>query len=267
LETARPRALLSRPAPGCPVFRARFPNGGLIIGLLRAVSIISDDACFKIDSKGMSLRAMDPARVAMVDFKLYSSAAEEWVADGELKMDVSLSELLRAVGRIGGEPITLTYDPEKKIIQITLANASRERRVYVKALSEVEGEGVEVGEDFAAGAMVEAKTLHDAIEDCRIINGQRLRLSIAPDSITLSAEGEMGRARITLPKAGAAIYSINADREYSALYPTAYLSRIVKAGMAASNTASIGLSENGPLKVGFDFISGRLDYYLAPQIA
>jgi len=59
---------------------------------------------------------------------------------------------------------------------------------------------------------------------------------------------------------------MDADREYSAIYPAAYLSRVVRAGMAASSTASIGLSENMPLGVGLDFISGRFDYYLAPQI-
>jgi DNA polymerase III sliding clamp (beta) subunit (PCNA family) len=34
-----------------------------------AISILVDEATFKIDPDGLKLRAMDPSRVAMIDFE------------------------------------------------------------------------------------------------------------------------------------------------------------------------------------------------------
>lgn len=94
------------------MFRARFPNADFLLDLLRAISVISEEACLKIGTDEMTLKAVDPARVALVDFELYNSAAEEWELDGHesLRMNVNVSEVLRMIGKVKkGETITILH--------------------------------------------------------------------------------------------------------------------------------------------------------------
>ena len=66
-------------------------------GIVDVVSTLVDEAKFNIDSKGVSLKAVDPAHVAMIDLKIEKSAFEEFSADEtELGIDLDkIKEVLR----------------------------------------------------------------------------------------------------------------------------------------------------------------------------
>ena len=58
-------------------------------GIVDVVSTLVDEAKFNVNAKGVSLKAVDPAHVAMVDLKIDKSAFEEFAADDtELGIDL-----------------------------------------------------------------------------------------------------------------------------------------------------------------------------------
>ena len=57
-------------------------------GIVDVVSTLVDEAKFNVNAKGVSLKAVDPAHVAMVDLKIDKSAFEEFAADDAMEARV-----------------------------------------------------------------------------------------------------------------------------------------------------------------------------------
>src|SRR3989304_2391782 len=51
------------------MFKLKVSDAKLLRDMVTAISILVDEATFKIDPDGLKLRAMDPSRVAMIDFE------------------------------------------------------------------------------------------------------------------------------------------------------------------------------------------------------
>ena len=51
------------------MFRLKVADIKSLRDMITTISILVDEATFKLDPEGMKLRAMDPSRVAMVDFE------------------------------------------------------------------------------------------------------------------------------------------------------------------------------------------------------
>ena len=51
------------------MFKLKVSDAKLLRDMATAISILVDEATFKIDPEGLKLRAMDPSRVAMIDFE------------------------------------------------------------------------------------------------------------------------------------------------------------------------------------------------------
>jgi proliferating cell nuclear antigen len=52
------------------MFKLKVADSKLLRDMATAISILVDEATFKIEPDGLKLRAMDPSRVAMIDFEL-----------------------------------------------------------------------------------------------------------------------------------------------------------------------------------------------------
>src|SRR3989337_2875891 len=78
------------------------------------VSTLVDEAKFNVGKDAVSIKAVDPAHVAMVDLALDRSAFEQYKAEeGELGIDMDkMKEILRLVEAGGGE--SLPPDQGKK---------------------------------------------------------------------------------------------------------------------------------------------------------
>ena len=84
-----------------------------------SISIISDlvnEGNFKIDSSGIEMIAMDPANVAMVIFKLLSSAFIEYDVKEEINIAVNLSNMKQILRRAKpSDTLTLELDQKNKL--------------------------------------------------------------------------------------------------------------------------------------------------------
>src|SRR3989344_9070061 len=90
--------------------------------LTEPISIIAElvnEVRFKLDKDKLELIAMDPANVAMVVFKLLSSAFTEYKLDGHQEICVSLDSLKQILRRVKSSDIlTLELDKDKNRLKI-----------------------------------------------------------------------------------------------------------------------------------------------------
>ena len=103
------------------MFKLKVSDAKLLRDMATAISILVDEATFKIDPEGLKLRAMDPSRVAMIDFEWPKSIFQEYVATEPSKMCINISELLKLLKRAGrDEAVELSLDDKTGRLQITI---------------------------------------------------------------------------------------------------------------------------------------------------
>ena len=93
------------------MFTLKVADAKLFRDMISAISILVDEATFKIDPEGMKLRAMDPSRVAMIDFEWPKAISEEYTTSEPTKMCINVSELLKLLRRASkDEAVELSLD-------------------------------------------------------------------------------------------------------------------------------------------------------------
>ncbi|MBT7148520.1 hypothetical protein HN947_00100, partial [Candidatus Woesearchaeota archaeon] len=64
-----------------------------LVDSINVISEIVNEVRFDVDGEKIGLVAMDPANVAMIDFKLFSSAFSEYSVDKSHQLCISLDSL------------------------------------------------------------------------------------------------------------------------------------------------------------------------------
>jgi len=250
------------------MFMMRLPNAEYAADLFKAVAAVVDEASFRITQDSLRLVSMDPAHVSLVDFELRKEAAEEFVAEREAELTVNLQDLLKFLKRAKkNETLTLTYDEERRRLNIVLADPtkSRERKYQLNTLEPVSASGASPRLAFEAKARVSSEALWEAVEDAGLVSDS-IRIVIQPTEVLLVAKGDVGVVENRLSRDGALVYEIEAPHEVSASFSLAYMERIVKPGRDLSEETLIQLSSNKPIKLTFTLPGGRLEYLIAPRL-
>ncbi|MCK4819302.1 DNA polymerase sliding clamp, partial [bacterium] len=94
-------------------------------GIIDVTSPLVNEAKFNITPKGISLRAVDPAHVAMVNLHIDNKAFEEYKAD-EMELGIDMDKL-GGIMRLSssGDMVSLEYDEESNRLIVKIGNLVR----------------------------------------------------------------------------------------------------------------------------------------------
>ena len=145
------------------MFVARFDDAKTWQALISAISALVDEANFEVTPKGITLRAMDPSRIAMVDFELPKSAFSHFKADEEGRIGINLDEMEKIVKRAGaGNSLEISVEPDKNQLQLKLEG--RTKRSFRISLIELGAERPPaLTVDFDVSIKITADTLKELI--------------------------------------------------------------------------------------------------------
>ena len=73
------------------MFKAKMADAKFLKDMMGAISILVDEATFDLTPEGITLRAMDPSRVAMVDFEWPKTVFDEYSCGETTKMCINIS--------------------------------------------------------------------------------------------------------------------------------------------------------------------------------
>src|SRR3989338_5377912 len=132
-----------------------------------SISIISElvnEARFKVTKEGIELIAMDPANVAMVIFKLFSSTFTEYDLKEQKEICLNLDNLKQVLRRTSpSDMITLELDADNKLRIQLRGQTTRTFSIPTIEFDEKEQRIPEL--KFGAKVTTSASILNDAIED------------------------------------------------------------------------------------------------------
>lgn len=228
---------------------------------VETLSVLVDEARFRISPEGIAVRAVDPANVAMVSFDLATEAFDDFSADDcELGLDLSrITDILGVADRDDKVHMELNEDTKKLMIQIGGFS-------YTLSLldpSTIRAEPRIPQLELPSEITLNGKDLQKAVKAAEKISDHML-LGVEGENFFMEAEGDTDRVKLTMSRDQLIDIKPNDTRS---LFSLDYLSDIIKPA-SKSNEVTLHLGKDFPIKINFSIANGAgtIGYLLAPRI-
>jgi proliferating cell nuclear antigen len=235
-------------------------NAETLRDAIEAVSSLVDEVKFTISERGVELRAVDPANVAMVSLGLKSEAFEYFeAAPGDIGVDlVRLSDVLSMADR--GENIRLELDQDNHKLKVGVGALSYTLSLLDPSAIRREPKLPEL--DLPAHVTLPGSELRRAIRAAEKIS-DHVVLGVADDLFYMEAKGDIDSLILKIPSTE--LLGLKPG-EAKSLFSLDYLSDMGRTiGKAPEVTLELGV--DFPLRINFKMGSGvDIGYLLAPRI-
>jgi proliferating cell nuclear antigen len=229
--------------------------------LIDATSTLVDEVKVHVTNEGLSLKAVDPAHVAMVELTLRSAAFQEYKADA-MEMGVDLEKFKEVLKLAGGDDeVEMDFDPSGHRLVMRIGNVTRRMSlVDTSGMSDPKVPKL----DLPAHITLTPGELERGIRASEAI-ADHVVLSADKDSFELLAEGDTDQVHLKLDKS--MIPELKVSEKVKSLFSLDYFSNMVKASKGAQGI-HLNLGNDYPVKIEFDLAggNGHVTYLLAPRI-
>jgi proliferating cell nuclear antigen len=230
---------------------------------LDSVSVLVDECKVRLNEDGLSIRAVDPANVGMVDLSLDSAAFESYEADGGV-IGVNLTRLEDIAGMgNAGDLVHLELDEETRKLHIRIDGLS-----YTLALIDPDSirQEPDIPDlDLPARIVVEGNQLDRGITAADMVS-DHINLRVDEDAETFHIEAEGDTDDVDFELGTDALIDLEPGPADS-LFSLDYLKDMNKA-IPGDAEVTIELGEEFPVKLHYDFAEGmgNVTFMLAPRI-
>ncbi|MFC1753837.1 proliferating cell nuclear antigen (pcna) [Thermoproteota archaeon] len=231
-----------------------------------SVTIISElvnEASFKITPNSIELTAMDPANVAMVIFKLLSSAFTEYKVSADVDVAINLNNFKQILKRSKPSDV-LELEIEEGKLKITFKGTTT--RTFFLPIIELEDKEQKVPDlSFPISVLTETSLLDEAIADVDVV-AESVMFIVEPKKLTVQAEGDLSKAKIEIPADNATKIETETQDKVKAKYSIEYLKKMITASKIADNV-KIQFNKDYPLKLEYKSVDKVLiSFVLAPRV-
>ncbi len=230
-------------------------------GLVNIISTLIDEVKFTIDQDGMSLKAVDPAHVAMIELNVGAKAFESYSAsETEIGLDLDkVKSVLKLAG--SGDIITMEQDETQGRLVFKIGNITRRMNlVDTSSMSDAKVPQL----TLSAKIGISIDQLQKGIRAAESIS-DHISLKADPEGFELSCEGDTDYASLRVDKGD--LVSLDASTPVCSLFPLDYFSNLVKA-VPSGTEVVIELDNDYPVRMLFGLANGEANvcYFLAPRI-
>lgn len=243
------------------MFRSEI-NAGLLKSSLDAVNVFVEECKVHLDDDGLSVKAVDPANVGMVELDLPSSSFESYEADGEL-IGLDLSRLQDIVGMAkAGDVVRLELDDETGKLRIQIDGLR-----YTLSLIDPDSIHQEPNVpdlDLPAEVVLAGAEINRGIKASGMVS-DHMAFGVDGDSFYMSASGDTDDVRVDL---GAdEVISLETSDDARSLFSLDYLESMSKA-IPSDAQVRMEVGTDYPVKLDFELSGGEAEvtYLLAPRI-
>lgn len=236
--------------------------------LKESMNIISElvtEVTIRVDRDKIEIIAIDPANVAMVDFKLLSSAFVEYSVLKPHELAINLEHLKQVLKRAKPlDTVSLSLDEGKNRLTVLLKGEGN-RTFNIPLISIEEAEQKVPSLQFATKVSLPSVKFDDAIEDMSIIS-ESLSLHSSPEKFIIQSESNLKDALVELPQREDTSIVLEGD-PVSAKYSIEYLRKISKASKLA-DVVTLEFGPDYPLRAEYTLMDKlRLSFILAPRVS
>jgi proliferating cell nuclear antigen len=227
--------------------------------------ILVSEITWNISKDGISMRQMDPSRVAMIELTMNKEDFEEFnvTTPGTVAFDAEIiKKALFAKPFQKGTSIGIKIDGVIGRITFILKDSGTRERSFVTL--EPEQEDVPTPKiSFNAKCKVVSKQIAKDIKELEKIS-DHMTILANTNALELQANGDCGVGKNTYQRGDDALLDIEVKEESKAVFSLSYLKDLIQP--ALSELALIEFATNMPIKVTLLTKFGDLKFYVAPRI-
>jgi proliferating cell nuclear antigen len=229
--------------------------------VVNVVSTLVDEAKFSMNADGLTLKAVDPAHIAMVDLTLGKDAFEEFKAD-EVEIGIDIDKLSQFLKLARSDDIVdLKHDEDKRRLNIVVGDITRRMSLIdTTGMSDPKVPSL----NLPAKLTVKVDDLMQGIRASEAVS-DHIALVASPEGFEMSCEGDMDQ--VNWKKAKKDLPALETPSSVRSLFPLEYFSNMLKA-VPTGDDVTMFLGNDYPVKVEFKIAGGKGDvsYLLAPRI-
>src|SRR4030042_1107281 len=194
----------------------------ILKGIIDVASPLVNEVKFNITPKGISLRAVDPAHVAMVDLEIKSDAFDEYKATNmELGIDMDkFAGIMRL--STSNDMVNLEYDEDTNRLIIKNGN-------LVRKMGLIDTTGMPDPKmpnlNLPAKVVLKASELTHGVRASDTVS-DHLSLTVNKDNFELFAEGDTDTVNLKLPKE--LLIELNTTSKCKSLFSIDYFANMIK---------------------------------------
>ena len=231
-----------------------------------SIVIISDlvnEARFKITKDAMELVAMDPANVAMVIFKLLSSAFTEYDLKEDVEIAINLNDLKQILKRAkANDVVSLELEENRLKIQLK-SNTTRTFNLPIIELEEKEHKIPDL--KFPVNITLPCSLLNESVEDASIV-AESLAFEAEPKKFTITAQGDLSQVKVEIKEDDNVKIVADSSSKVRSKYSIEYLRKMVN-GSKLSENVEVRFNKDYPLKLDYKEVDKlMLSFILAPRV-
>lgn len=232
--------------------------------IAQILGVLVDEALFVLNKDGLSIKAVDPAHVAMVDLNFDSSGFESLeTSDTETKLGIGIDKFSDHLKLAKDDQIVgLDYFEDSNKLSIKFGNLTRIMSLLDTSKT-IEPKIPSL--NLSGTVQMQAQVLQDGIKASELITDHIL-LTISPDGFKLDCRGELDKVFLEIPKDELELHELKVDTPVKSLYSLEYLKSM--AGVIPSSySLELHLGTDFPLELLFKFAgTGDVKYMLAPRL-
>jgi len=224
-----------------------------------AIAALIDEGTFEFTAEGMTLKAMDPSQIAMVDFEMPKKAFKAYDAAQKQSIGIDFSELSRVMRRAHPED-TITLELKGNKLEINYDGKTK--RKFLLPLIDATAHPNKPKIEFDAKMKIPANDIKEVLADVELVSNYVV-FEASEKAMDISSESESGKAEISLPKD--AVLELKVTKPARAMFPLEYLKNMTR-NTDVSTVLEISLKKDNPMKMEYAIGEGRVIYFLAPRI-
>ncbi|RLG12297.1 proliferating cell nuclear antigen (pcna) [Candidatus Pacearchaeota archaeon] len=229
--------------------------------LSKAIEIISElviEVKIKINESGMNITAIDPANVAMVEFKLPKNAFSQFEVKDEV-LGINLDSLKKILKRTSSGS-SLIFEKKDKEELLNIQIQDRIKRNFSLNLLEIESEDKKIPQlEYVAKVELDSIDFIASIEDCSVV-ADACSFIVKDGKFIIEAKG-INSAKSEFSGDEAKILAEDCKSRYS----LEYLQKFLKAAKLTDKTI-LKFSADHPLRLEFKDGMRELNFILAPRV-
>ncbi len=250
------------------MFKAKIKDSKMVRGLFEAVSSVISEVLLKVDTKGISMTAMDLSHICLVSLDLKKADLDELDVKDPVQLGINLEDLVKILKRSSGnDEITFSNDDhDKKLIVEMKPPSAKKARKFTIALIDLEAEEINLEQlramEFDNTCKFDLKYLDEAIKDAEIY-AEVLKINVDKQLI-FNTIGNIGDMEYVLENNE--LVESNFTTESNGTFAISFLKSILKIG-AITDQVKASLKTESPLKIEAPILTkSEVLYFLAPRV-
>ena len=245
-------------------------EGAVLKKIVEAIKDIVSNVNIDAGPNGISMQAMDPSHVALVNLNLKAEGFKDYRADKTFPLGIKLANLHKILKCASNDDeVTMECEDEPSQLTLKFANAIQNASFSLNLIT-LDSEQLQIPETTYSSRIVMPTA--DFSNICRQLHqlSESVTIKTTHKSIVFSVNGDIGSGSLERKdspsdKVGEQTI-IDVDEPVTNMFSLSILNYFNKAA-SLSDQVNLSLSENTPLVVEYKIEGmGNLKFYLAPKL-